>query len=225
MSPPGGETAPSSPTVRGWPNEGDSRPRYGTQRGPMPLSGWLRLPAARVRARFNHAPERPWVVPAAVGWLSRRIRRDWSVLELGAGRSTPWLARRSERVLSLEDNEHWVAETRLRLGQLGADNVELRRLPVERFADAVGELEDESLDLVLVDFLESPDALRADAVRAARSKVKPGGLLLLDDSDRPAYASAFELLADWRERRFVGVKDGWPWVCETTIFRRPPAGS
>jgi predicted O-methyltransferase YrrM len=191
----------------------------------MGLSGWLRLPAARLRARFNRVPDRPWVVPAAAGWLSRRIGGDWVVLELGAGRSTPWLARRSERVLSLEDNEQWVAETSARLRELGADNVDLRHLPVEAFAAEIAELEDESLDLVVVDFLESPAARRVDAVRAAHRKVRPGGLLLLDDSDRPAYRAAFDQLAGWRRRRFVGVKDGWPWVCETTVFRRPRSAS
>ena len=54
-------------------------------------------------------------------------------------------------------------------------------------------------------------------------KVRPGGFLLLDDSDRPGYAEAFELLDGWRERRFTGVKDEWPEACETTIFRRSPA--
>ena len=76
-------------------------------------------------------------------------------------------------------------------------------------------------DLVVVDFLESPDADRVDAVRAGRSKVRRGGYLLLDDSDRPAYADAFELLDGWRQRRFAGVKDGWPQAVETAIFRRP----
>lgn len=187
----------------------------------MTLSGWLRLPAARLRARLGRVPDRPWIVPAAVGWLSRRIRPDWTALELGAGRSTPWLARRTERVLSLEDNEHWVAETRARLERDGAGNVELRQMPVERFAAEIERLDDESLDLVLVDFLESPEASRVDAIEAARPKLRPGGCLLLDDSDRPAYARAFEVLDGWRVRRFVGVKDGWPWVCETTAFRRP----
>jgi hypothetical protein len=62
---------------------------------------------------------------------------------------------------------------------------------------------------------------RIDVLGSAREKVRPGGYLLLDDSDRPGYAEAYELLAGWRERRFTGVKDGWPEVCETTIFRRP----
>ena len=208
-------------TARGPRDQGARQSRHHSARGPLTISGWLRLPIARLRARLGQVPERPWIVPAAVGWLRRRIRGDWAVLELGAGRSTAWLARRAGRVLSFEDNEHWLAETRDRLEGMGAEGVQLRHLPVERFAAEVARLDDEGFDLVIVDFLESPAAERVEAVRFARPKVKPGGYLLLDDSDRPGYAGAYELLDGWRERRFVGVKDGWPEVCETAIFRRP----
>lgn len=206
---------------RGRPEEGTRASRFHSARGRMPISGWLRLPAARLRARLGRVPERPWIVPAAVGWLGRRTKRRWTVLELGSGRSTLWLARRVSRVLSFEDNEYWLARGRELLGQAGIENAELRRLAVERFAPEVAALPDEGFDLIVVDFLESPWADRVEAVRAARSKLRPGGYLLLDDSDRSAYAEAFELLRGWRRRRFVGVKDGWPLVCETTIFRRP----
>jgi predicted O-methyltransferase YrrM len=206
--------------LRGRPEEPRESPLH-SARGPITLSGRLRLPAARRRARKGVVPERPWIVPAAIGWLRRRMRRDWRVLELGAGRSTPWFARRAGHLLSLEDNGYWLQQARERLEQLGLTNVELRELPVEEFADAIEGLDDASLDLVVVDFLEAPGADRVDAVRAARAKVRPGGYLLLDDSDRTPYAEAYELLEGWRERRFVGVKDGWPTVCETSIFRRP----
>jgi predicted O-methyltransferase YrrM len=76
-------------------------------------------------------------------------------------------------------------------------------------------------DLVVVDFLEAPAVTRVDVLKPAIRKVRPGGLLLLDDSDRPGYAEAFELLAGWQLRKFVGVKDGWPEACETGFFRRP----
>jgi predicted O-methyltransferase YrrM len=187
----------------------------------MPLSGWLRYPAAWWRARRGSTPERPWIVPAAIGHLRRRIRSDWTVLELGAGRSTPWLARRARRVLSFEDNGFWVEETRGRLRELSLENVELRQLPIEEFAPEVDALPDARFDLVVVDFLEAPTVTRMDVLRPAMSKVRSGGLLLLDDSDRPGYAEAFQLLADWGFRKFVGVKDGWPETCETGIFRRP----
>jgi predicted O-methyltransferase YrrM len=189
----------------------------------MSLSGWLRLPAARLRARRGSVPERPWIVPAAVGWLGRRMRSNWKVLELGSGRSTVWLARRAGSVVSFEDNEFWIARAREMVAEAGVGNAELRELPVQRFAAELELLEDGSVDLLVVDFLEAPDAERVEAVRAGRTKVRPGGYLLLDDSDRPSYQEAYELLNGWRERRFTGVKDEWPAVCETTIFRRPGA--
>jgi predicted O-methyltransferase YrrM len=145
------------------------------------------------------------------------------VLEFGAGRSTAWFARRAGRVLSFEDNEFWADQTRNRLQELGLANVELRQQPVEGFTAAVEALPDSSFDLVVMDFLEAPSVTRIDVLKPAMKNVRPGGYLLLDDSDRPGYAEAFELLADWRFRKFVGVKDGWPEACETGIFRRPPS--
>lgn len=216
-----GREAEKPPPVRGPHDPGERAGRFHTARGPMGLSGWLRYPAAWARARTGRTPERPWIVPAAIGSLRRRIRSDWSVLELGAGRSTVWLGRHAGRVLSFEDNEFWVDQTRDRIRELGLQNVELRVSPVERLPAAVAELPDASFDLVVVDFLESPQMTRIDALEPAMQKVRPGGLLLLDDSDRPSYSPAYELLDDWRERRFVGVKDGWPEACETTIFTRP----
>jgi predicted O-methyltransferase YrrM len=187
----------------------------------MPISAWARLPAAKLRALLGRHPERPWIVPAAIGWLRRRIRSDWAVLELGSGRSTLWLARRARTVLSFEDNAEWMARARERLTEKGIAGAELREIPIEHFVTEVASLPDDSFDLVVVDFLESPQAERLEAVRVARSKVRAGGYLLLDDSDRPAYAAAADVLAGWREKRFAGVKDGWPQAVETAIFRRP----
>jgi len=209
------------PPLRGPHDPGVRAGRWESARGPMGLSGWLHYPAAWWRARRGQTPERPWIVPSAIGWLRRRIRSDWSVLELGAGRSTIWLAQRAGRVVSFEDNEFWVDHIRGRLVELGLEGVKLRHLPVDRFAGELGALPKASFHLVVLDFLESPEVPRVDALEPAMRRVRPGGYLLLDDSDRPGYAVADELLAGWKRRRFTGVKDGWPEVCETTIFRRP----
>ena len=206
--------------LRGPHDPGTRAGRFHTARGPMGVSGWLRYPAARWRARRGKTPERPWIVPAAVGWLRRRIRSDWAVLELGSGRSTVWFARRAGSVLSFEDNEYWYPRTQERLAEAGLANVDLRLREVEGFPKEVAELPDASFDLVLVDFLEAPAVTRIDALKPAMKKVRPGGYLLLDDSDRPGYREAYELLDGWRERRFIGVKDEWPEACETAIFRR-----
>jgi SAM-dependent methyltransferase len=208
-----------SVAARGPHDPGTRAGRFHSARGPMPLSGWLRYPAARWLARRGVIPERPWIVPAAIGWLRRRIRRSWRILELGAGRSTRWFAGRAGAVISLEDNPHWHRQTADRLRELGLE-VDLRLIAVEEFPREVAALDASSCDLIVVDFLEAPEVSRVDALRPAREKVRPGGHLLLDDSDRPGYAEAYELLAGWRQRRFTGVKDGWPEVCETTIFTK-----
>jgi predicted O-methyltransferase YrrM len=207
--------------LRGPHDPGTRAGRFHTVREPMPLSGWLRYPAAWLRAKTGRTPERPWIVPAAIGWLRRRIRSEWSILELGAGRSTVWFARRAGSVLSFEDNEFWAGHTRGRLDELGLGNVELRVEPIDELAERVGALPAASFDLVVVDFLEAPTVTRIDVLKPAMKKVRPGGLLLLDDSDRPGYADAFQLLSGWRFRKFVGVKDEWPEACETGVFRRP----
>jgi predicted O-methyltransferase YrrM len=187
----------------------------------MGLSGWLRYPAAWLRAKTGKVPERPWIVPAAIGWLRRRIRSDWSILELGSGRSTVWFARRAGRVLSFEDDEQWREHTAERLEKAGLSKVDLRLRPVEDLPGEVAALPDAAFDVIVVDFLEAPTTTRIDVLKPAMKKVRPGRYLLLDDSDRPGYAGAFDLLAGWKERRFVGIKDEWPEACETTIFRRP----
>ena len=207
--------------LRGPHDPGTRAGRFQTVRGPMGLSGWLRYPAAWLRAKSGLTPERPWIVPAAIGWLGRRIRSDWSILELGSGRSTVWFARRAGRVISLEDNEYWYPRTKARLEEAGISNVDLRLRAVEDFPREVASLPGGAFDLVVVDFLEAPAVTRIDCLTPAMKKVRPGGYLLLDDSDRPGYAEAFVLLSGWRFRRFTGVKDEWPEACETGIFQRP----
>ena len=154
-------------------------------------------------------------MPAAIGWLRRRIRSDWSVLELGSGRSTVWFARRAGGLSASRTTSTGSAQTRERMAELGSANVELRLRPVEDFPGEVAALPDDSFDLVVVDFLEAPSGHADRRARPALKKVRPGGYLLLDDSDRPGYAEAFELLDGWRFRAFTGVKDEWPEACET----------
>ena len=69
--------------------------------------------------------------------------------------------------------------------------------------------------------IEAAAMTRVDVLEPAMKRVRRGRYLLLDDSDRPGYAPAYELLAGWRERRFTGIKDEWPEACETAIFRKP----
>jgi hypothetical protein len=75
---------------------------------------------------------------------------------------------------------------------------------------------DASLDLVIVD-----GRARVACGLAAMAKVKPGGMLLLDDSDRPRYARLREALTGWHGRDYRGFKPGGGPVCQTTVWTQP----
>jgi SAM-dependent methyltransferase len=203
--------------------EGPNRPsRFHTERGElMPPSAWLRLPVEIARRLTRRASSGPWMVPAAVSYLGRVIESRWTVFEFGSGASTAWYAERAARVTSLEHDPAWHAEVERRLQSSGATNSDLRLTPIAAFPSAVWEMPDGSFDLIVVDGNDSDTTDRVDCVRCAISKLRPGGLLVLDDSDNPRYRAVDDLLGKWVVRRFRGMKP-YPLVAtETTVFRQP----
>ena len=113
-----------------------------------------------------------------------------------------WLARRAGSVLSLEDNEHWLARARELLVAAAIENAEVRHLPVEHLAAEIEAMPDESFDLVVIDFLESPEADRVEAVRAARKAEREAKVAEAAAAARAARASSAELLA----RNFASMR-------------------
>lgn len=198
------------------------RTRFHTERGRlMPLSAWLRLPRS-VRTRLSATePDGPWMVPAAVERLDELIRPTWDVLEFGSGASTLWFAERATSVVSFEDDARWHELVRARIEQAGLDGCDLRHVSLHDFPRCAARFAPGSFDLVVVDGNEQPGATRADCAAVARPLVRPGGVLVVDDSDIREYQPMFELFADWTWERFVGVKHRPLMAVETSLFHRP----
>ena len=194
-----------------------SRPsRFHTaRRRLMPASAFLALPRM-LAERVASSAGGPWMVPAAVAYLGRAIRPDWTVLELGAGASTRWYAQRAARVTSIEHDPAWRDRVSAELSAEGLRNCEVRLVEAQRFPDVVAAEPDGAFDLVVVDGAE-----RMACLAAAKEKVKDGGYLVLDDSDWPEHDGADRVLAGWEARRFVGVKPFPLLAVETTVYRKP----
>ena len=198
------------------------RTRFHTTRGDrIPLAAWRDVPKSVLRRLRNAPLSEPWIAPDAVRWLADRVTPNWQVLELGSGASTPWFARRVGSMLTLEDNESWASATRDSLARLGIANCEVRTAALESFESILQGLNASSFDLVLIDCNESPHLTRIDCLVAAHQLVKPGGHVVLDDSDRPEYRDADRILSGWRASRFVGVRQFPLAATETTIYQRP----
>ena len=122
-------------------------------------------------------PDMPWLTPGANDFLEKNLRKDMVMLEFGSGRSTLFFANLVGRILSRETNEQWFEKVRRDTQTL--DNVDLRYFESrEAYAD-VSNLDEASLDVVLID-----GKVRHTCLRNSIPKLKAGGLLILDNAER-----------------------------------------
>ena len=147
-----------------------------------------RLQAA-VRATLR--PEEPSLTPQAVRELDRRLTGDMAGVEWGSGNTTRFFARRTRHLTSFETDTsyyEWVGGT---LRAEGLDNVDYRLIPHDFEGEhdeeemhrnpvvvAADQFADGSLDYALID-----SAPRGCLSRRIAPKIKPGGLLILDNAN------------------------------------------
>jgi SAM-dependent methyltransferase len=190
----------------------------------MSWSAWLDLPrATRVRILGTQQLE-PWLAPSAVRYLDGVVCSDWRVFEFGAGTSTGWYGKRAAQVVSVEDDPKWYAAVNAQLRESGVRNCDLRFVELFDFPAQIGAFADSSFELIVVDGSEMPGADRLDCLLAAKTKVRPQGLIVFDDSDRLRYEGWNKIVDGWKSRRFVGVRSGAFMATETTLVQRPPLG-
>jgi predicted O-methyltransferase YrrM len=106
------------------------------------------------------------------------LDHDARVVEFGSGMSTLWLARRAGFVLSVEDDAGWHDAVQAKLSRHRLGNVRLELRGERDYADLSG-FPDRYFDFALVD-----GSARHDCVVAALAKLKPGGWLYLDNTDK-----------------------------------------
>jgi hypothetical protein len=176
----------------------------------------------------------PWLTYRAVAWLRRTLGREMKVFEYGSGGSTIFFAGRVNAVVSVEHDPAWHTLTEQALEKLGLHNVTyLLREPCpasdgsfastdpayagqsfETYVTSIDAYPDATFDLVSVDGRARP----ACVIRAI-PKVKPGGYLLLDDSDRPYYREGIDLLAGQARLDFRGVAPYKTEPSQTSVWK------
>ena len=202
-----------------------------------PFAHWsFRYGVDRMRLAWYQLthPDAPWLTPRAVDYLSNWLRPHHVGFEWGAGRSTIWFALRVHALTSVEHDPEWYRRTRARLSASSITNVTIELCPAEAEAYVMpaSHLPDQSLDFVLVDGVS---ALRDLCATVAIPKVRPGGLLILDDIHRYLPSSSRAPLA--RPAHMGPLTEGWGkvlhqlsgWtfvtttsgVTDTLIVRRP----
>jgi predicted O-methyltransferase YrrM len=134
-------------------------------------------------------PDEPWFAQGAVRFLDHELHRDGKGLEWGSGRSTQWFASRLAHLTSIEFDREWYEKVLRQVADLA--NVDLRFIPLDHdpkigtvprydpipaYVAVIDDLP--PLDFVLVD-----GHYRQACVLAALPKIKPGGLLAIDNTN------------------------------------------
>lgn len=193
----------------------------------------LYLPTA---CRMALDPCYPWINAGAVRWLCSRLSPDMVGFEWGGGRSTAFVAKRVASLVTVEHKEKWRRRVLALLARQGIGNVQCLFVPPgegpgrpdERpaiwretgyvpakpefaaYGDAILDFPEDSLDFVLID-----GRARVACAYNAFCRIKPGGFMLLDNSEWEKYAPIFAAVPHWRRHDF---ENG---VWRTSILCRP----
>ncbi|NNJ11426.1 hypothetical protein EKD04_013895 [Chloroflexales bacterium ZM16-3] len=188
----------------------------------------------------------PWLVFAAIDYLNTIDMRSWQIFEYGSGSSTLYWLRRAAHVTSIEHDAPWYERVRALLPpgakldyalvspepclrpELDLDpadphayisaNYPGEGLTYKRYVSQIDAFADGSLDLVLID-----GRARASCLARAAPKVRPGGMLILDNSERAYYTQRnAAALSSYQPLVFAGAVPLVPVFSQTTIYRRRP---
>jgi len=143
----------------------------------------------------------PSLALPAVCFLDDYLTRGMKVFEWGSGASTLFFGMHDVGCVTIEHDKEWygaviaamryrgfASDIRLIEAQSGSDSIygsaktQDVELHFQQYVDVIEEFADDTFDLVLVD-----GRARCACLEIAQSKVKPGGVLMLDDSHRVFY--------------------------------------
>lgn len=197
--------------------------------------------------RNSVADEQAWLNFAALDFLRQNLSSGDKVFEYGGGGSTLFFLRRTAFVATVENDREWfgilsakIKEYELTHWQgffivgavVSTDNTRRAEEPnhyksntsgqenlsYEEYAKAILQFPEEYFDVVLVD-----GRARPSCVAESFSRLKSGGLLIVDNMERPYYHTAFnERLADQFETLVQGrfPTPYHPDFTETRIWRK-----
>jgi predicted O-methyltransferase YrrM len=188
--------------------------------------------------------DQPWIVFKAKEFLDSILKGDMTVWEYGSGSSTLYFARRVKIVYSIENDKEWFAHLNARIEAEHVKNVRYALIEAEKFngkpinsmyisksitvwkeggnlknyATSIDSITDNSLDIVLID-----GRGRRACIAHAIPKIKQGGYLIVDNSDRDSYFEKNEILFDrekWEVTHFVGPVPYSFDFSKTSFFRK-----
>lgn len=193
----------------------DLRGLYSLRRGgPLFEDGWFRSYREQTSIDATGLPL-PWLTYPAIEFLLRRIKPEMSVFEYGSGGSTRWWASRVRDVVSVEHDRTWFEKARKdQQAHVRAYQIDL--VYGGEYSRKIQDFEN-CFDVVVVDGRD-----RVNCLKNCLQALKPLGVVILDNSDRPEYSEgvAFLYVNGFKRLDFIGLCPIVNYKSETSIFYR-----
>jgi len=167
--------------------------------------------------------EIPWFSYSAIDFLEEFLNNSMTVCEYGSGGSTLFFAQRTATVFSIEDNAQWYDSVSRRINEKKISNVTLKLCPFDfknpagfEQSEYLNAIPDQRFDVIVVDGSEEWTQVRPVCFEKAEKCVKPGGIIIVDDSWR--YPELRRKNNAQSHRVFQSVGPCRPGVTSTDIF-------
>ncbi len=182
--------------------------------GPLVQDGWVRsyLEGQSVDCDGNPIP---WITYPAIDFLSTRLPRLETVFEYGSGNGTRWWAARSKQVKAVENDVEWYKKMK----KIIPTNVDLYYEDLNKGSNYEEKIliDQCDYDVIIID-----GRRRNNCMDQSLKKIKPGGVIILDNSDRPEYEEGIRHLiaGGFRKIDFSGFCPIVNSKSQTAIFYR-----
>jgi hypothetical protein len=188
----------------------------------------------------------PWLAFAAIDFLRKIIRPEMSVFEYGSGGSTLFWSQHVRNVVSIEHEQSWYNRMKNELlnrqiknvqyvlseaeqdestakgdfrdpEQYASSDSQFARNSFKSYVRQIERFSNQSFDIIIVD-----GRARPSCILHSIDKVKKGGYLIIDNTEREYYLSPFTFaLSGWKVWKFYGPVPYSHNFSETTIIQKP----
>jgi len=195
--------------------------------------------------RNSVADKMPWLCFGAIDFIKQIVKKDFVVFEYGSGGSTLFWSQRVNKVISIEHDKEWYEKMATEFQKLGINNVDYKLMAAENddefttksignpkhyisddimfkgkkfesYTKQIDSFPDSYFDVIVVD-----GRARPSCILHAQNKLKKGGYLIIDNTERGYYTEVFSFNKPlWDVRKFYGPVPYIGHFSETSVLKK-----
>lgn len=170
--------------------------------------------------------QQPWFHIEAVEFLFNKLKKHHVGFEFGSGSSTFWFSKFTNKIISIESDEEWYLKIKNIIREKEIKNIDINLCSLQMLeiwdidTEKNGGYEEYSNKILEFknnfDYISIDGVARSLCIEKSIDKLNPGGYLILDNSERPAYwGSLSKIPSDWNSFIFTNSVD------QTSIYQKP----